>query len=70
VRVADNGVGMSADEQAHVFAIFSRGRDDVPGTGMGLAVCQRMANRRGGSITVHSAGRGKGAEFVLRLPAA
>jgi PAS domain S-box-containing protein len=70
VRIADNGVGMTAEDQAHVFAIFGRHREDVPGTGMGLAVCQRMANRRGGSITAHSAGPGKGSEFVLRLPAA
>jgi PAS domain S-box-containing protein len=70
LRVADNGVGMSAEDRAHVFAIFGRGRDDVPGTGMGLAVVQRMVNRRGGSIAVHSEGPGRGSEFVLRLPAA
>jgi signal transduction histidine kinase len=70
LRVADNGVGMSAEDRAHVFAIFGRGREDVPGTGMGLAVVQRMVNRRGGSIAVHSEGPGRGSEFVLRLPAA
>jgi signal transduction histidine kinase len=70
VRIADNGVGMTLEDQAHVFAIFGRRREDVPGTGMGLAVCQRIANRRGGSIDVHSAGPGQGTEFVLRLPAA
>jgi PAS domain S-box-containing protein len=70
LHVADNGVGMSADDRAHVFAIFGRGRADVPGTGMGLAVVQRMVNRRGGSIAVHSEGPGRGSEFVLRLPAA
>jgi PAS domain S-box-containing protein len=70
VRVADNGVGMSAEDQAQVFAIFGRSREDVPGTGMGLAVCQRMATRRGGSISAHSAGPGRGSQFELRLPAA
>ena len=70
IRIADNGVGMSAEDRAHVFAIFGRSRADVPGTGMGLAVCQRLVNRRGGSITVNSEGPGKGSEFVLRLPAA
>jgi signal transduction histidine kinase len=70
LRVADKGVGMSAEDRAHVFAIFGRGREDVPGTGMGLAVVQRMVNRRGGSIAVHSEGPGRGSEFVLRLPAA
>jgi PAS domain S-box-containing protein len=70
LRIADNGVGLSTQDRTHLFAIFGRGRDDVPGTGMGLAVCQRMVNRRGGSITAHSEGRGKGSEFVLRLPQA
>ena len=70
VRIADNGIGMSADERAHVFAIFGRSREDVPGTGMGLAVCQRLVKRRGGSISVRSEGPGKGSEFVLRLPKA
>jgi PAS domain S-box-containing protein len=70
LRVADNGVGMSVEDRAHVFEIFGRGRQDVPGTGMGLAVVQRMVNRRGGSIAVHSEGPGRGSEFVLRLPAA
>jgi DNA-binding NarL/FixJ family response regulator len=42
----------------------------LPGTGMGLAMCQRMVKRRGGSITARSKGPGQGSVFVLRLPAA
>jgi PAS domain S-box-containing protein len=70
LRVEDNGIGLSADDRAQVFGIFGRGRQDVPGTGMGLAVCQRMVRRRGGSIAALSEGPGKGSVFVLRLPAA
>jgi PAS domain S-box-containing protein len=69
-RVADNGVGMTAEDRAHAFGIFGRGREDVPGTGMGLAVTQRMLRRRGGSIDARSEGPGKGSVFVIRLPAA
>jgi signal transduction histidine kinase len=69
VRVADNGIGLTVADQALIFAIFERAHHAVPGTGMGLALCRRIVERRSGSIAVTSAGPDRGAEFILRLPA-
>jgi PAS domain S-box-containing protein len=69
VRVADNGIGLSDEDRAHIFAIFSRVQSRVPGTGLGLAVCRRIVERRGGSMSGSSAGRGRGSRFTVRLPA-
>jgi PAS domain S-box-containing protein len=69
VRVADNGIGLSDEGRAHVFALFARVQPGVPGTGMGLAVCRRIVERRGGSVSASSAGPGRGSRFTVRLPA-
>ncbi len=68
VRVADNGIGLSAGDRARVFGSFERVETDVPGTGMGLATARRMVERHGGSISVASAGPGRGSEFTVWLP--
>jgi len=57
----------------NVFEMFSqihshRGRARG-GLGIGLALVKRLVEMHGGTIEVHSAGEGKGAEFVVRLPA-
>lgn len=69
LRVADNGRGFDAADAARIFEPFRRLHqvDGCPGTGMGLAICQRIAERHGGSI--HAEGRvGEGATFTVRLP--
>jgi signal transduction histidine kinase len=73
VRVRDNGMGIPADLLPHIFDLFqqgpaakNRGRD---GLGVGLALVRWMVELHGGSITAQSDGLGKGAEFVVRLPA-
>ena len=68
VRVADNGVGLSAADLERVFGLFARGDTDAPGTGMGLAVARRMLEHQGGSLAARSAGPGQGSEFTLVLP--
>jgi len=68
VRVADNGVGLSAADRERVFGVFARVQADIPGTGLGLATARRMVERHGGTLTVASAGVGRGAEFTVRLP--
>ena len=51
---ADDGVGISEADQATVFDMFRRARDsqarDVPGSGVGLAISQRIVTRLGGGI--------------------
>ena len=70
LRIADNGIGLTGEAAAKVFGLFERDRTGVPGTGVGLAVCRQILDRRGGSISVSSGGPGQGAAFTLRLPAA
>jgi PAS domain S-box-containing protein len=70
LRVSDNGIGLTEAAAAKIFGLFERGRTGVPGTGVGLAVCRQILERRGGSISVSSSGPGQGAAFTLRLPAA
>jgi len=67
--VRDNGIGIAPEFQERIFGIFQRlhGVGQYPGSGIGLAICRRIAERHGGSITVESA-PGQGAAFVVRLP--
>ena len=69
VSVADDGVGLSEADRSHIFGMFGRAQPGVPGTGMGLAVCRRILQRRGGSLAAESAGPGQGSRFIVRLPA-
>lgn len=69
VTVADQGRGISADEQAKVFEKFERlGRDDHGGSGLGLYIARRLARAMEGDIVIDSA-PGQGARFSLLLPA-
>ena len=69
LTVADNGIGFDEKYLDRIFAVFQRlhGRDAYEGTGVGLAVCRKIAERHGGSITAKSA-PGQGATFIVRLP--
>lgn len=70
ITVADQGKGMSAEQQAIVFDKFERlGRSGDGGSGLGLYISRRLAHAMGGSLTVESA-PGQGARFTLELPAA
>lgn len=72
VSVADNGIGIPADEQELVFAEFARGSDPLvqrtPGAGLGLAIVRRVAERHGGRVELDST-PGVGSTFRLVLPA-
>jgi signal transduction histidine kinase len=69
IEVRDTGPGMTADEQQLAFEEFWRGKNDLPGVGLGLAIARRLCSEMGGSIAV-SATPGVGTAFVVRLPVA
>lgn len=69
VIVADQGPGLSEEQQARVFEKFERlGRSGDGGTGLGLYISRRLARAMGGKLTVESA-PGQGARFILEVPA-
>ena len=72
LTVADNGIGLSAEMVERVFDLFWQleSRDDAGGgLGIGLTLVKRLVELHGGGIEARSAGRGRGSEFIVRLPA-
>jgi signal transduction histidine kinase len=66
--VADNGMGIDPKYHQQVFGVFKRlHRDAIPGTGIGLAICQRVVERYGGRIWVESE-IDQGSTFYFTLP--
>jgi PAS domain S-box-containing protein len=69
LRVTDNGIGFDEKYLDRIFNIFEKlhGRNEFEGTGIGLAICRKIAERHGGSITATSK-PGHGATFIVSLP--
>jgi signal transduction histidine kinase len=71
LHIEDNGIGFDEQYLDRIFTPFQRlhGRGEYEGTGIGLAVCRKIVERHGGSITARSA-PGQGAIFLVMLPIA
>jgi signal transduction histidine kinase len=69
IVVEDNGIGFDAKYSEQIFGIFERlhGRSQYEGTGIGLAICKKIVERHGGTITVHSI-PDQGSSFMIALP--
>jgi signal transduction histidine kinase len=69
--VTDNGIGMDPGQAERIFQPFHRlhSEDDYPGTGIGLAVCERIIEQHGGRIWAQSAPQ-QGSTFRFTLPVA
>ncbi len=68
--VVDRGAGIDPGELATLFRPFSgrSRRDSQAGAGLGLVISRGLAEAMGGSLELRSAGSGRGATAVLRLP--
>jgi len=69
IVVEDNGIGFDEKYLDRIFRVFQRlhGRAEYEGTGIGLAICRKIVERHGGSITASST-QGMGAKFIVTLP--
>ena len=67
--VEDHGIGFDEKYIERIFQVFQRlhGRSEFEGTGIGLSVCRRIAERHGGQITARST-PGQGSRFTVTLP--
>lgn len=68
ISISDNGIGIKEEYHEKIFHIFQRlhGRNEYEGTGIGLAVCQKIVQRHKGSIKVKSQ-KGEGTTFTFTL---
>ena len=73
VVVKDEGLGISLEEQAHIFQKFARGSaamaTGVKGTGLGLSMVRHIVEAHGGTVRVESR-LGEGSTFTITLPTA
>jgi signal transduction histidine kinase len=70
IFVEDNGIGFEEKYLDRIFTPFQRlhGRGVYEGTGIGLAICRKIVDRHGGTITAKSS-PGSGSTFIVTLPA-
>ena len=69
ITVIDNGIGFKEEHSEKIFRMFERlhTRAQYPGSGIGLAICRKIVERHGGTITATSIA-GQGTTFHVALP--
>lgn len=71
IKVADTGIGIDKDKQAHLFDVFTQVDNSMTreygGSGLGLSICRQIINQLGGEISLRS-DLGAGSEFTIELP--
>jgi CheY-like chemotaxis protein len=72
IKIADTGIGIAPELLPRIFELFtqvhSKSERAQGGLGIGLALVRRLTEMHGGTVSVHSDGAGRGAEFTVRLP--
>ena len=72
LRVTDTGIGIAPDMLPRVFELFTQAEQPIDrtvgGLGIGLALTRRLVEMHEGTIVAASEGRGRGAQFTVRLP--
>jgi PAS domain S-box-containing protein len=72
VRVRDDGMGIPPETLPHIFDLFAQGDRSLArsegGLGIGLSLVKELVEMHGGRVEAFSGGRGRGSEFVVRLP--
>jgi signal transduction histidine kinase len=69
IDITDSGQGIEPDDLPHVFGAFKlQQNNNATGLGLGLYIARRIVELHEGTLSVSSAGRGRGATFAIRLP--
>ena len=68
IFIKDNGIGIEERYQTRIFALFEKLNPNIEGTGIGLALVNRIVEVHGGRVWVESEGLGKGSTFCFTIP--
>ena len=71
LSVADSGRGIAPDMLPRIFDLFAQERQEIDrsdgGLGLGLAIVKNLIRAHGGTVEAHSAGKNRGARFIIRM---
>jgi signal transduction histidine kinase len=68
ISIADNGRGIDPATLPHVFELFVQEDAQGAGMGVGLHIVRQIVGKHGGQVEARSEGKGRGSEFIVRLP--